>query len=74
MAQELLTTFDGYLASVTLLPSDVSGQYRMYVNDQQIFDRKQYGGFPEIKEVKQMVRDIVAPEKSLGHADKKIEL
>ncbi len=33
--------------------------------------RKREGHFPEIKELKQMIRDIVAPEKSLGHSDKK---
>jgi selenoprotein W-related protein len=27
--------------------------------------------FPEIKELKQNVRDIIAPDKTLGHSDKK---
>ena len=40
-------------------------------NDQKIFDRKVYGGFPEITTLKQLVRDVVNPEKKLGHADKK---
>ncbi|MDZ7933648.1 MAG: Rdx family protein [Emticicia sp.] len=35
------------------------------------FDRKREGHFPEIKELKQLVRDLIAPEKSLGHSDKK---
>ena len=28
-------------------------------------------GFPEIKELKQIVRDVASPGKSLGHADTK---
>jgi selenoprotein W-related protein len=34
--------------------------------------RRAKGGFLEIKEVKQLVRDVVAPGKSLGHADRKV--
>lgn len=70
MAQELLTTFDGDLQSVTLQPSETGGQYIIYINGKIIFDRKIFGGFPEIKELKQMVRDVVNPEKNLGHSDK----
>jgi selenoprotein W-related protein len=29
------------------------------------------GRFPDIKELKQLVRDVVNPEKDLGHSDKK---
>ena len=28
------------------------------------------GGFPEVKALKQLVRDVVNPEKDLGHSDK----
>ena len=71
MAQELLTTFEGEVQSVSLKPSEINGRYSITINDKKIFDRKEYGGFPEIKELKQMVRDMVAPGKSLGHADTK---
>lgn len=71
MAQEMLTTFGDELKAVTLQPSEVNGRYTISINDKKIFDRKEYGGFPEIKEIKQLVRDVVAPGKSLGHADKK---
>lgn len=71
MAQELLTTFADELHSVTLQPSETAGHYSICINDITIFDRKEYGGFPEIKDIKQMVRDKVSPEKSLGHSDKK---
>jgi len=33
--------------------------------------RKQAGRFPDITELKQLIRDEVAPEKQLGHADQK---
>jgi selenoprotein W-related protein len=71
MAQELLTTFDDELYAVTLQPSETAGRYSIRVDENTIFDRKEWGGFPEIKEIKQMVRDKVNPEKSLGHSDKK---
>ncbi len=70
MAQELLTTFEGDVQSVTLQPSEVGGQYIISINGNIIFDRKVFGGFPEIKELKQLVRDVVNPEKNLGHSDK----
>ena len=71
MAQEFLTTFENELKGVTLQPSEVSGDFHICIDDKKIFDRKEYGGFPEIKELKQLVRDIVAPGKSLGHTDTK---
>lgn len=69
MAQEFLTTFDDELKAVTLVPSSVNGRYTIHIDDKKIFDRKEYGGFPEIKELKQLVRDAIAPGKSLGHTD-----
>ncbi|MEJ7587263.1 MAG: SelT/SelW/SelH family protein [Ferruginibacter sp.] len=69
IAQEFLTTFSDDLKAVTLQPSEVNGAFHISVNEQKIFDRKDYGGFPEIKELKQLVRDIVSPGKNLGHSD-----
>ncbi|MBK5270587.1 MAG: SelT/SelW/SelH family protein [Bacteroidia bacterium] len=69
MAQEFLTTFENDLKSVTLQPSEVNGNFHISINGKKIFDRKDFGGFPEIKELKQIVRDEVIPGKSLGHAD-----
>lgn len=69
MAQELLTTFTDELKGVLLQPSEVSGRYTISLNDDVIFDRKRESRFPEIKELKQLVRDHVAPGKSLGHSD-----
>jgi len=71
MAQEFLTTFENELGAVTLQPAAINGEYRISIDEQVIFDRKEYGGFPEIKELKQLVRDIVSPGKDLGHTDTK---
>lgn len=70
MAQELLTSFSEELGGVTLKPSEVGGRYTITVDGRLLFDRKQHGGFVEIKEIKQRLRDVVAPNKTLGHSDK----
>jgi selenoprotein W-related protein len=70
MAQELLTTFADEIGAVTLKPSEVAGRYTIAVNDQLVFDRKKAGGFADIKDIKQLVRDVIAPAKSLGHSDR----
>jgi selenoprotein W-related protein len=70
MAQELLTTFAEDVKGVTLQPSEISGRYTIFIDGEILFDRKEQGRFPEIKELKQLVRDKVAPQKSLGHSDK----
>ena len=71
MAQELLNTFTDDLHGVLLHPAEISGRFSVRVDDQKVFDRKEAGRFPEIKELKQLVRDVVNPEKDLGHSDKK---
>jgi selenoprotein W-related protein len=69
MAQELLTTFTDDVYGVTLHPSEINGRYTISVDGVVLFDRKQQGRFPEIKELKQLVRDKVNPDKNLGHSD-----
>jgi selenoprotein W-related protein len=71
MAQEFLTTFENDLKGVSLHPSEINGAFHISIDGKIIFDRKEYGGFPEIKELKQLVRDIVSPGKNLGHSDTK---
>jgi selenoprotein W-related protein len=70
-AQELLTTFSDDLQGVTLQPSETSGTFKVSVNENEIFDRKKESRFPEAKELKQLVRDVVNPSKTLGHSDRK---
>jgi selenoprotein W-related protein len=71
MAQEFLTTFTNELYAVTLQPSETGGHYSIRINGDIIYDHKECGRFPEIKELKQLVRDKVSPEKNLGHSEKK---
>lgn len=71
LSQELLTTFTEELHGITLIPSEISGRFQVSIDDTLIFDRKRAGRFPETKELKQMIRDRIAPEKSLGHSDTK---
>ncbi len=71
MAQEILTTFAEDVKAVSLQPAEISGRFTVLVNDEKIFDRKEQGRFPEIKDLKQLIRDKAAPEKNLGHSDKK---
>ncbi|MCA0975320.1 SelT/SelW/SelH family protein [Halomonas denitrificans] len=68
-AQELLSTFGEELAEVTLVPSH-GGQFEIQVDDEVIWERKQDGGFPDIKSLKQRVRDAIAPGRDLGHIDR----
>lgn len=70
LAQEVLSTFDAdELAEVALVPSS-GGVFRLTLDGEVIWDRKQEGRFPEAKEIKQRIRDRVAPERSLGHSDR----
>ncbi|KAJ4366019.1 hypothetical protein N0V85_009224, partial [Neurospora sp. IMI 360204] len=40
------------------------------VQSKTIWDRKTDGGFPETKELKRRVRDMIQPERNLGHVDR----
>lgn len=70
MAQELLTTFQDEISDLTLQPV-TGGVFEVYANEILILSRKEKDGFPEIKQLKQLVRDVISPEKNLGHSDKK---
>jgi selenoprotein W-related protein len=69
LAQELLTTFREELGGVTLTPGS-GGMFVVTVDGVTVWDRKVEGRFPEAKELKQRVRDRIAPEKDLGHSDR----
>ncbi|KAJ2473012.1 hypothetical protein GGI02_001180 [Coemansia sp. RSA 2322] len=72
MAQELLTTFGDTLGEVALLPQ-TGGVFSIHVDGEVVFDRKAEGRFPEMKEVKQLVRNKVAPGMGLGHSDSAVK-
>ena len=71
MSQELLTTFADELGSVTLIPDQTGGVFEVRIDDELVWSRKEHGRFPDIKELKQIVRDRIAPEHDLGHSDVK---
>jgi selenoprotein W-related protein len=70
MAQELLTTFAEELGEAALVPG-TGGVFQIRVDGELLWDRLTSGGFPDVKELKQLVRDRIAPQKDLGHSDKK---
>lgn len=69
LAQELLSTFTDELGEVALIPG-TGGVFEVHVDDRLVWSRKTEGRFPETAELKQRVRDIVAPERHLGHSDR----
>ncbi|MBK8398821.1 MAG: SelT/SelW/SelH family protein [Leptospiraceae bacterium] len=69
MAQELLTTFVNEIGELSLVPGK-GGILEIRVDGQTVFNRKEVGRFPEMKELKQLIRDRIAPDKNLGHSDK----
>lgn len=69
MAQELLSTFDGDISELTLKPG-TGGIFEVWVDDSRVWSRKEMDGFPDIATLKQRVRDVIAPDRDLGHTDK----
>jgi selenoprotein W-related protein len=69
VAQELLSTFSTELSGLTLVPG-TGGVFRVTAGGVVVWDRKRDGGFPDIVALKRLVRDQVAPDRALGHADR----
>ena len=69
MAQELLSTYGVELESVTLVPG-TGGIFEIRYDGDLIWERKRDGGFPDVKQLKQMVRDRLDPGRDLGHIDR----
>jgi selenoprotein W-related protein len=69
MAQELLSTFSLEIGEVTLVPG-TGGIFEIHLDGELIWERKRNGGFPDVKQLKQMVRDRIDPERDLGHVDR----
>jgi selenoprotein W-related protein len=75
MAQELLTTFSEEIGELALQPG-TGGIFEVRVmlpgeeGGVLIWSRKDEGRFPEMKELKQRLRDRIAPDMALGHSDK----
>lgn len=69
LAQELLMTFESDIGRVSLVPGS-GGIFEVRLGGETLFSRKQAGRFPESKELKQLVRDRIDPQRSLGHSDR----
>ncbi|KAM0738647.1 hypothetical protein ACQRIT_006384 [Beauveria bassiana] len=85
-AQELLSTFSTSLGEVALQPSTggtfiVTIHHASELDTtllsggegtsrRVLWDRKVDGGFPETKELKRRVRDVMEPGRDLGHVDR----
>ena len=67
-AQELLTTFQAELGEVALVPG-TGGVFEVRLDERTVWSRAEEGRFPEPKELKQRIRDVVSPGRSLGHSD-----
>ncbi|CDO53546.1 Conserved hypothetical protein [Geotrichum candidum] len=73
--QELLSTFGMDLGEVALIPR-TGGIFTVTVQKAEdekevlIWDRKREGGFPDSKELKRLVRDVIKPGQNLGHVDR----
>jgi selenoprotein W-related protein len=70
MAQELLSTFAEELEAVTLIPDASGGMFEVRVDGKMLWSRKEQGRFPDIAELKRLVRDQVAPGRALGHVER----
>ena len=68
MAQEVLTTFSLEMGSVTLRPG-TGGIFEIYLDGELIWERRRDGGFPDVRQLKQMIRDRIDPDRDLGHID-----
>jgi selenoprotein W-related protein len=72
MAQELLSTFGTELGEVRLVPG-TGGVFSIECDGELVWERKRDGGFPDAALLKQRVRDVIDPERDLGHSDRKPE-
>ena len=70
MAQELLTTFPADLGEVALVPGS-GGVFEIRLDGETIWSRAARAGFPELPELKRIVRDRIAPERRLGHSERR---
>lgn len=71
-AQEMLTTFQQELGEVALRPG-TGGVFDVRLDDELLWSRKERGAHPDLVELKRMVRDRIAPQRSLGHSERRAE-
>lgn len=56
------------IGEIALIPR-TGGVFQITYDGELIWDRKEEGGFPDSKVLKQRVRDRLDPQRSLGHVD-----
>ena len=70
LAQELLTTFEAEIGELSLVPG-TGGVFEVRADGALLWSRAERGRFPEPKELKQLLRDRIAPGRELGHSDRR---
>lgn len=58
------------LITATTSPTPSTSPNTVETKTTRLWDRKSDGGFPETKELKRRVRDVIQPGRSLGHVDR----
>ncbi|WP_017588942.1 SelT/SelW/SelH family protein [Nocardiopsis ganjiahuensis] len=71
MAQELLTTFEAELGEVALVPG-TDGVFEVRVDGETVWSRKRDAAFTDAADIKKLVRDRVAPDRELGHSERRV--
>jgi len=66
--QEFLTTFEAEIGQLVLVPR-TGGTFEARADGDLLSSREERGHFPDLKELKQIIRSRIAPEKELGHSD-----
>ncbi len=66
LAQELLTSFEKELGEVALVPGS-GGIFEITLDGETLTTNRDTKRLPEAGEVKRLLRDRIAPERSIGH-------
>lgn len=66
LAQELLSTFEGELGEVALVPGS-GGVFEVKLDGEVVASNRESKKMPEPSEVKRLVRDRIAPQRKIGH-------
>jgi len=66
LAQELLTSFEHELGEVALVPAS-GGIFEVTLDGETLATNRETKSMPEASEVKRLLRDRIAPERSIGH-------
>ncbi len=66
LAQELLTSFEKELGEVALVP-DTGGIFEVRLDGETLATNRETKVMPEAGEVKRLLRDRIAPGRTIGH-------